>query len=146
MATGRQFKITWIILIVSAGLGLVFAILLAITPNSILPDPSFRVGDAPLAVRIWGVTWIAFSLVALVLLLIPYRRANDGRGFRSGCCRSSGSRTSRLHPTCSRISSSGESLPSRSVSPSERSFRRKAEQTSEAGATGLEPATSGGDR
>ena len=74
MATGRQFKITWIILIVSAGLGLVFAILLAITPNSILPDPSFRIGDAPLAIRIWGVTWIAFSLVALVLLLIPYRR------------------------------------------------------------------------
>ena len=74
VAKGRSYRISWIILFVSAGLGLVFAALLAIAPNSILSDPSFRVGDAPLAIRIWGVTWIAFSLIALVILLIPYRR------------------------------------------------------------------------
>jgi len=74
VARGGYFKIGWVILLVSAGLGLVFATLLAIAPNSILPAHSFRVGDAPLAIRTWGVTWIAFSLIALVLLLIPFRR------------------------------------------------------------------------
>ena len=74
VARGGYFKIGWVILLVSAGLGLLFATLLTIAPNSILSAHSFRVGDAPLAIRIWGVTWIVFSLIALVLLLIPFRR------------------------------------------------------------------------
>jgi hypothetical protein len=74
VARSGYSKIGWVILLVSAGLGLFFATLLAVAPNSILPGHGFRVGDAPLAIRIWGVTWIAFSLLALVLLLIPYRR------------------------------------------------------------------------
>src|SRR5437879_2007160 len=74
MAKSGYSRIGWVILLVSAGLGLIFATFLAIAPNAILPGHSFRVGDAPLAIRAWGVTWIAFSLSALVLLLIPFRR------------------------------------------------------------------------
>jgi hypothetical protein len=62
------------LLLASAGVGILFAVILAITPNAILNDPSFRVGSAPVALRYWGITWVGFSIFALVLILVPFRR------------------------------------------------------------------------
>ena len=72
---GRAYdRYGWIILLTSALLGLLFAVLLSIAPNSILSDPNFQVGNAPLAIRVWGITWVGFSILALILLFVPYRR------------------------------------------------------------------------
>ncbi len=64
----------WIILLVSAILGLLSAIFLFIAPNSILSDPSFQVGNAPLAIRLWGITWVGFNIFALVIILNNFRK------------------------------------------------------------------------
>jgi cell division protein FtsW (lipid II flippase) len=62
------------LLLVSAVVGLVVALILALAPNAILTEPGFSAGKAPLAIRVWGVTWVGFSIFAPVLGLLPYRR------------------------------------------------------------------------
>ena len=66
------------LLLVSAGVGLLVALILALAPNAVLTEPGFSVGKAPLAIRVWGVTWVGFSIFALVLDLIPYREGESG--------------------------------------------------------------------
>lgn len=65
----------WIILLVSAVLGLLVSLLLTLSPNTVLFQPAFRVGNVPGALRAWGVTWLFFNVIALVVLF---------RGFRQG--------------------------------------------------------------
>ena len=65
----------WIILLVSGILGLLVALLLTLSPNTVLVEPAFRAGNVPGALRAWGVTWLFFNVIALVVLF---------RGFRQG--------------------------------------------------------------
>ena len=72
--SGRAYeRYGWVILLVSATLGLLVAVELALAPNLIFSGSGFRVGNAPLLIRIWGITWVGFSIFALVLILVPYR-------------------------------------------------------------------------
>ena len=64
---------SWLLLL-SAAVGMLFAVIIAIAPNAILSAPGFRVGLAPLAIRFWGITWVGFSIFALVLILVPFRK------------------------------------------------------------------------
>lgn len=61
------------LLLVSAILGLLFAAILTLAPNAILTDPGFRVGNAPLAIRQWSITWVGISIFVLVLAPGPCR-------------------------------------------------------------------------
>ena len=65
----------WIILLGSVILGLLVALLLTLSPNTLLGEPAFRAGNVPGALRAWGVTWLFFNVIALVVLF---------RGFRQG--------------------------------------------------------------
>ena len=65
----------WIILLVSVILGLFGALLVILSPNTVLAEPAFRAGNVPRALRAWGVTWLFFNVIALVVLF---------RGFRQG--------------------------------------------------------------
>ena len=65
----------WIILLVSLILGLLVALLLVLSPNTVLVEDAFRAGAVPGALRAWGVTWLFFNIIALVVLF---------RGFRQG--------------------------------------------------------------
>jgi hypothetical protein len=65
----------WIILLISAILGLLAALLVTISPTTVLFEPEFRAGNVPGALRAWGVTWLFFNVLTLVLLF---------RGFRQG--------------------------------------------------------------
>jgi hypothetical protein len=64
-----------IIILFSAILGLLAALLVTISPTTVLFEPEFRAGDVPGALRAWGVTWLFFNVFALVILF---------RGFRQG--------------------------------------------------------------
>ena len=64
----------WIILLVSAILGVLAALLLTISPTSVLFEPEFRAGDVPGALRAWGVTWVFFNILALVVLFRNFRQ------------------------------------------------------------------------
>ena len=68
-------RYAWIILLISAILGLLVSLVLVISPNTVLFEPAFRVGSVPGALRAWGVTWLFFNVIALVVLF---------RGFRKG--------------------------------------------------------------
>jgi hypothetical protein len=68
-------RYAWIILLISAILGLLVSLVLVISPNTVLIEPAFRVGSVPGALRAWGVTWLFFNVIALVVLF---------RGFRKG--------------------------------------------------------------
>ena len=73
--SGRAYeRYGWVILLVSATLGLLLAVVLALAPNLIFSGSGFRVGNAPLVIRLWGITWVGFSIFALVMILVPYRR------------------------------------------------------------------------
>ncbi len=39
-----------------------------------ISDPSFQVGNAPLAIRLWGITWVGFNIFALVIILNNFRK------------------------------------------------------------------------
>ena len=72
MSRGARYG-SWLLLL-SAAVGMLFSVILALAPNAILSDPGFRIGNAPLAIRFWGITWVGFSIFAIVLMLGPYRR------------------------------------------------------------------------
>lgn len=68
-------KYAWIILLLSAILGLLAALLLTISPTTVLFEPEFRAGDVPAVLRAWGITWLFFNVFVLLVLF---------RGFRQG--------------------------------------------------------------
>ena len=65
----------WIIILISAILGLLLALLLTISPTTVLFEPEFRTGGVPGVLRAWGINWLFFNVFALVVLF---------RGFRQG--------------------------------------------------------------
>ena len=68
-------RYAWIVILLSAVLGLLAALLLTISPTTVLFEPEFRAGDVPGALRAWGVTWLFFNVFALIVLF---------RGLRQG--------------------------------------------------------------
>ena len=54
----------WMILLVSAVLGLLAALMLTFSPLSIMVEPAFRVGNVTGALRAWGLTWVFFTISA----------------------------------------------------------------------------------
>ncbi len=59
----------WIILLVSAVLGLLAGLTLTFAPLSIMVEPAFAAGNVPGVLRAWGITWVFFNVLALVILL-----------------------------------------------------------------------------
>jgi hypothetical protein len=70
----RGGSVGWIILLVSTVLGLLAAVVLTLSPTSILVEPAFRAGNVPGALRAWGVTWVFFNVLALVILFRNFRK------------------------------------------------------------------------
>jgi hypothetical protein len=65
-------KYGWMILSASAILGIVAALMTTLPPISWFWNPVF-VSDYSI-MGAWGVTWVGFNILALVITLIPYRR------------------------------------------------------------------------
>ncbi len=68
----------WIILLISASLGLLAAVTLTISPTTVLFEPEFRAGNVPGALRAWGVTWLFFNIFALIVLFGGFRQGDRG--------------------------------------------------------------------
>ena len=62
----------WMILSGSAVLGIVAAVLTTMPPISWFWNPLFDSGYSIMGA--WGVTWVGFDVLTLVVTLIPYRR------------------------------------------------------------------------
>ncbi len=72
---GRAYEgYGWVILLVSAVLGLLAGLMLAFAPLSIMVEPAFAAGNVPGALRAWGITWVFFNVLALVILLRNFRK------------------------------------------------------------------------
>src|ERR671917_2668125 len=70
----RGGRVGWIILLVSAVLGLLAAVVLVLSPISILVEPAFEAGSVPGALRAWGATWVFFDVLVLVILFRNFRQ------------------------------------------------------------------------
>ena len=67
---GRAYEAYgWIILSASVALSLLGAVLLMFPA-----DPAHRDPEVLWVIRAWGMTWVGFNLLALVFILIPFRR------------------------------------------------------------------------
>jgi hypothetical protein len=64
----------WIILLISAILGLLLALLLTLSPNTVLFEPEFRAGNVPGALRALGITWLFFNVFTLIVLFKGFRQ------------------------------------------------------------------------
>jgi hypothetical protein len=65
-AYGRN---AWIILLASAVLGIFGGVSLMVPSN-----PTYQLPSVIWIIRAWGITWIGFNILALVLIVGPYRR------------------------------------------------------------------------
>jgi cell division protein FtsW (lipid II flippase) len=63
---------SWMILSVSAILGIVAAMIVTVPSYYVLTDPLYQ-DFYPIMIA-WGLTWVGFNVFALILTLIPYRR------------------------------------------------------------------------
>ena len=70
----RGGRVGWIILLVSTVLGLLAAVILVLSPTSILVEPAFEAGNVPGALRAWGATWVFFNVLELVILFRSFRQ------------------------------------------------------------------------
>ncbi|HVR76829.1 MAG TPA: hypothetical protein VMS99_00405 [Acidimicrobiia bacterium] len=70
----RGAKVGWVILVVSTVLGFLAAVVLIVSPTSILVEPAFAAGNVPGALRAWGATWMFFSVLELVILFRSFRQ------------------------------------------------------------------------
>jgi len=62
----------WMILAASAVLGIVSALMTTLPPISWFWDPLFTSGYSIMGA--WGLSWISFDLLALTVILVPFRR------------------------------------------------------------------------
>ncbi len=67
----------WIILLVSAVLGVLVSVVLTFSPNSMLFEPAFAEGNVPGALRAWGVTWLFFNILVLIILFRNFRQGEQ---------------------------------------------------------------------
>ena len=65
-AYGRN---AWIILFATAALGIFGGVSVMVPTN-----PTYQLPSVIWIIRAWGITWIGFNILALVLIVGPYRR------------------------------------------------------------------------
>ena len=70
----RGERYGWIILLVSAILGLLAGLVLTFAPLSIMVEPAFAAGNVPGVLKAFGLTWIFFNICALIILFGNFRR------------------------------------------------------------------------
>ncbi len=63
----------WVLLSVSAILGLLMALVVTIAPTSVMDNPEFLVGSVPGVIRFMGVSTLFFHILALVVILTSFR-------------------------------------------------------------------------
>ena len=65
-------KYAWVILVADVALGLLSAITTTLPPLSWFTDPLYSTGYSVMGA--WGISWVGFEILALVLILVPFRR------------------------------------------------------------------------
>ena len=65
-----------VVLVVTEVLSLLISVTMLISPFTVLNRPEFRPGEGELLIRGWGITWLALSVVLLVVLLTAFRRGD----------------------------------------------------------------------
>ena len=70
-------RYAWIILSVSAVLGLLAGLTLILAPLSIMVEPAFAAGSVPAVLRALGLTWVFFNVLELIILFRNFRRGEQ---------------------------------------------------------------------
>src|ERR671916_2162599 len=70
-------RYAWIILLVSAVLGLLAGLTLILAPLSIMVEPAFAAGGVPGVLRALGLTWVFFNVLELIILFRNFRRGEQ---------------------------------------------------------------------
>ena len=65
-------KYAWVILAADVAIGLVSAITTALPPLSWFTDPLYTTSYSVMGA--WGISWVGFEILALVIILVPFRR------------------------------------------------------------------------
>ena len=65
-------KYAWVILVADVALGIVSAIMTTLPPLSWFTDPLYTTPYSVMGA--WGISWVGFEILALVLILVPFRR------------------------------------------------------------------------
>jgi len=65
-------KYAWVILVADVALGLLSAITTTLPPLSWFTDPLYSTGYSVMGA--WGISWVGFEILALVVILVPFRR------------------------------------------------------------------------
>ena len=69
----RAYEVyAWVILAVDVAMGIVSAITTTLPPLSWFTDPLFSSGYSVMGA--WGISWVGFEILALVIILVPFRR------------------------------------------------------------------------
>src|SRR3990170_963962 len=72
---GRAYeRYGWVILLVSAILGLLAGLVLIFAPLSIMVEPAFAAGNVPGVLRAFGLTWVFFNIFILIILFRNFRK------------------------------------------------------------------------
>ncbi len=67
-------RVGFVVLVVTEVFSLLISVTMLISPFTVLNRPEFRPGEGALLIRGWGITWLALSVVILVVLLTAFRR------------------------------------------------------------------------
>ena len=67
-------KYAWIILLASAALGIFGGVVLMFPSLMSTPYPIIRDARVLWLTRAWGITWVGFNILALAVIVGPYRR------------------------------------------------------------------------
>ena len=70
-------RYAWIILSVSAVMGLLAGLTLILAPLSIMVEPAFAAGSVPAVLRALGLTWVFFNVLELIILFRNFRRGEQ---------------------------------------------------------------------
>jgi hypothetical protein len=65
-------RYAWVILVADVALGIVSAITTTLPPLSWFTDPLYSTGYSVMGA--WGISWVGFEILALVIILVPFRR------------------------------------------------------------------------
>jgi hypothetical protein len=69
-------KAGFVVLVATEVFSLLISLTMVISPFTVLNRPEFRLGEGELLSRGWGITWLALSVVILVLLFTAFRRGS----------------------------------------------------------------------
>ena len=65
-------RYAWVILAADVVLGIVSALTTTLPPLSWFTDPLYSTGYSIMGA--WGISWVGFEILALVIILVPFRR------------------------------------------------------------------------